>query len=83
MKYSLRSLMVVILVLPPILAGGFAMAKRLAAEPERLRSSMCVDDDIQYFAPGPEFKLSREAASMRARKEEDKRAKEAFCPLVP
>ena len=23
-------------------------------------------DDIQYFAPGPEFKLSREAAAMKA-----------------
>ena len=24
------------------------------------------DDDIQYFAPGPEFKLSQEAAAQKA-----------------
>jgi hypothetical protein len=27
-------------------------------------------DDVQYFPPGPEFKLSREAAAMKAYKEE-------------
>lgn len=27
-------------------------------------------DDIQYFAPGPEFKLQREAAAMKAYKAE-------------
>ena len=27
-------------------------------------------DDVQYFAPGPEFKLSREAAAQKAFKEE-------------
>lgn len=28
-------------------------------------------DDVQYFAPGPEFKLSREAAAMKAYKAEE------------
>lgn len=28
------------------------------------------DDDVQYFAPGPEFKLSREAAAKKAYKAE-------------
>jgi len=27
-------------------------------------------DDVQYFAPGPEFKLSREAAAQKAFKED-------------
>ena len=27
-------------------------------------------DDVQYYAPGPEFKLSREAAAQKAFKEE-------------
>ncbi|HTU27179.1 MAG TPA: hypothetical protein VMF30_17360 [Pirellulales bacterium] len=27
-------------------------------------------DDVQYYAPGPEFKLSREAAALKAFKEE-------------
>ena len=33
-----------------------------------LPSPWYVYDDIQYFAPGPEFKLSREAAAMKAYK---------------
>jgi hypothetical protein len=28
-------------------------------------------DDVQYFAPGPEFKLSRESAAMKAYKAEE------------
>jgi len=31
-----------------------------------LPSPYYIQDDIQYFAPGPEFKLSREAAAMKA-----------------
>jgi len=31
-----------------------------------LPSPWYISDDIQYFAPGPEFKLSREAAAMKA-----------------
>ncbi len=27
-------------------------------------------DDVQYFAPGPEFKLAKEAAAMKAQSEE-------------
>lgn len=33
-----------------------------------LPSPWYVSDDIQYFAAGPEFKLSREAAAMQAYK---------------
>jgi hypothetical protein len=28
-------------------------------------------DDVQYFSPGPEFKLTREAAAMKAYKAEE------------
>lgn len=35
-----------------------------------LPSPYYASDDVQYFAPGPEFKLSREAAAMKAYKEE-------------
>lgn len=31
-------------------------------------------DDMQYFPPGPEFKLSREAAAMKAFKQDQARA---------
>ncbi|MBI2481764.1 MAG: hypothetical protein HYV60_24910 [Planctomycetia bacterium] len=33
---------------------------------QTLPSGHYLTDDIQYFAPGPEFKLSREAAAMKA-----------------
>jgi hypothetical protein len=33
---------------------------------QTLPSGYYVADDVQYFAPGPEFKLSREAAAQKA-----------------
>lgn len=33
---------------------------------QTLPSPYYLQDDVQYFAPGPEFKLSREAAAMQA-----------------
>jgi hypothetical protein len=35
---------------------------------QTLPSPWYINDDIQYFPPGPEFKLSREAAAMKAYK---------------
>lgn len=35
---------------------------------QTLPSAYYIGDDIQYFAPGPEFKLQREAAAMNAYK---------------
>lgn len=35
---------------------------------QTLPSAYYTHDDIQYFAPGPEFKLSKEAAAMKAYK---------------
>jgi hypothetical protein len=35
---------------------------------QTLPSGYYLHDDIQYFPPGPEFKLSREAAAMKAYK---------------
>ena len=33
---------------------------------QTLPSSYYLTDDVQYFPPGPEFKLSREAAAQKA-----------------
>jgi hypothetical protein len=33
---------------------------------QTLPSPYYIYDDVQYFPPGPEFKLSREAAAMKA-----------------
>jgi hypothetical protein len=35
---------------------------------QTLPSPYYIGDDIQYFAPGPEFKLQREAAAMKSYK---------------
>jgi hypothetical protein len=35
---------------------------------QTLPSPWYIGDDIQYFPPGPEFKLAREAAAMKAYK---------------
>ncbi len=32
---------------------------------QTLPSSTYIGDDVQYFAPGPEFKLEREAAALK------------------
>jgi hypothetical protein len=81
MKYSLRSLMIVLLVLPPILASGLTIASRLLAERETQTLPQGWPaggrDEIQYFAPGPEFKLSREAAAKKPLKQEVKRSEES------
>ena len=37
---------------------------------QTLPSPYYLTDDIQYYAPGPEFKLSNEAAAMKAREAE-------------
>lgn len=39
-------------------------------------------DDVQYFPAGPEFKLSREAAAMKAYKNEQLRSGQAPVPAV-
>lgn len=38
---------------------------------QTLPSPYYLTDDVQYFAPGPEFKLSREAAALKAASEEE------------
>lgn len=40
-------------------------------------------DDVQYFPPGPEFKLSREAAAMKAFKQDQLRAGQPVQPAMP
>ncbi len=38
---------------------------------QTLPSPYYLQDDVQYFPTGPQFKLSNEAAAMRARAEEE------------
>ena len=36
---------------------------------QTLPSPYYLTDDVQYYAPGPEFKLAKEAAALKAQKE--------------
>ncbi|HEV3021288.1 MAG TPA: hypothetical protein VGX76_02430 [Pirellulales bacterium] len=62
------------------LLGGLGMLSILGATGcqveiggQTLPSGYWQTDDVQYYAPGPEFKLSREAAAMKAAKQEQLR----------
>jgi hypothetical protein len=48
--------------------GGFAASTgcQSLVNGQVLPSPWYQTDDVQYFAPGPEFKLSREAAAQKA-----------------
>jgi hypothetical protein len=37
---------------------------------QTLPSAYYMEDDVQYFPPGPEFKLAREAAALKAARQE-------------
>lgn len=58
-----------------LLGGMILMAASLASTGcqvdvagQTLPSPYWLEDDVQYFAPGPEFKLSREAAALAEQK---------------
>ncbi len=38
---------------------------------QTLPSPYYMGDDVQYFRPGPEFKLAREAAALKAARQEE------------
>jgi hypothetical protein len=61
----------------PWLASGLCLGALLSSvgcqvnvAGQTLPSPYYMSDDVQYFAPGPEFKLQREAAAQKAYKEE-------------
>jgi hypothetical protein len=57
-------------------AGGFIAAStgcQVDIGGQTLPSGYYLTDDVQYFAPGPEFKLAKEAAAQKAYAEEQKR----------
>ncbi len=47
-----------------LVAGGTGCTGTVGGQ--TLPSPFYLTDDVQYYAPGPEFKLSREAAAMKA-----------------
>lgn len=49
-----------------VLAAVSATGCQVHVGGQTLPSPYYLQDDVQYFPPGPEFKLSREAAAMKA-----------------
>ena len=49
-----------------LLAALPATGCQVSVGGQTLPSAYYAQDDVQYFSPGPEFKLSREAAAMKA-----------------
>ena len=58
------------------IAAGFcllgATGCQVSLNGQTLPSPYYLEDDVQYFPSGPEFKLSREAAALRAARAEEK-----------
>ncbi|TWT98455.1 hypothetical protein [Stieleria varia] len=57
-----------------IVAGGLLASTgcQVSMNGQNLPSPYYLQDDIQYFPAGPEFKLSREAAALRAARAQEK-----------
>jgi hypothetical protein len=49
-----------------LMAGAGLTGCQIETGGQTLPSPYYMQDDVQYFPPGPEFKLSREAAAMKA-----------------
>ena len=58
------------------LVAGFCLVGatgcQVSLNGQTLPSPYYLEDDVQYFPSGPEFKLSREAAALRAARAEEK-----------
>ncbi|HEX4416233.1 MAG TPA: hypothetical protein VH107_21550 [Lacipirellulaceae bacterium] len=57
-----------LLLLAP-LAAACCTGCQVEVAGQTLPSPWYLTDDVQYYAPGPEFKLAREAAAMQEQKE--------------
>ena len=53
-----------------VVACAGAAGCQVSVGGQTLPSPYYLHDDVQYFPPGPEFKLSREAAAQRAHRAE-------------
>lgn len=58
------------LVLVTVVASGSLTGCQVDVGGQTLPSAHYLQDDIQYFPAGPEFKLSKEAAALKAYKKE-------------
>lgn len=55
-----------------VVAVGMSTGCQYSYNGQTLPSPYYLQDDVQYFPHGPEFKLSREAAALKAARAEEK-----------
>jgi hypothetical protein len=65
MKTTKRTWFYSLLLAAVALAGPMLSGCQVSLGGQTLPSAYYLNDDVQYFPAGPEFKLSREAAAMR------------------
>jgi hypothetical protein len=66
MQFRLRTLLILLAVMPPICAGGYQLWDSVRPKP----SPWFIQDGGTYYPPRAVFKLSREAAALKAHKAE-------------
>jgi hypothetical protein len=69
-RNTVRSLSARVLAVVGALAGIATTGCQVDVGGQTLPSAYYLQDDIQYFPAGPEFKLSKEAAAQKAYKKE-------------
>ena len=66
LKRRRRPLRTMLAGLGLLVACGITTGCQMEIGGQTLPSPYYMQDDIQYYAPGPEFKLSKEAAAQKA-----------------
>jgi hypothetical protein len=65
-SFNQRHLLRTLLLVLGLLTGFALTGCQIETGGQTLPSPYYMKDDVQYFPPGPEFKLAREAAAMKA-----------------
>jgi hypothetical protein len=71
-RCQVRSAKSLVLIVAAATSLMTATGCQVALNGQTLPSPYYLQDDVQYFPSGPEFKLPREAAALRAAEAEDK-----------
>ncbi|QDT68101.1 hypothetical protein MalM25_10140 [Planctomycetes bacterium MalM25] len=57
-------------ILAAATTAGCALSRPEPVDPSNLPSPSYLTDDVQYYAPGPEFKEAKKAAELKAQAED-------------
>ena len=62
-----------------VVGGAFLVGCQVDVSGQTLPSAYYLQDDIQYFPAGPEFKLSKEAAALKAYRDQNSGDDQSNC----